>query len=105
MIFLIRDVETRRSNVAGRHGIQIIFVLPRLSLVRKRQGHAGRASYGRPRASPRRPIAPGGAPPISSSGPLLERCGQERASIAWDIINEPEWITTVKRGEIDAFSQ
>jgi len=98
--FLIRDVETA-LDVAGRHGIQIIFVLldfhwcANVRAMRGVQmgGHAHLLADRSHRAALLDLVF----------RPLLERCGQERAILAWDIINEPEWITTVKRGEIDAF--
>jgi hypothetical protein len=35
--------------------------------------------------------------------PLLERYGHEPQIFAWDIINEPEWITTVDEADLRAF--
>ena len=35
--------------------------------------------------------------------PLLERYGHEPQIFAWDIINEPEWITTVDAAELRGF--
>ncbi len=35
--------------------------------------------------------------------PLLERYGDYPTIFAWDIINEPEWTTTVAPADIDQF--
>jgi hypothetical protein len=35
--------------------------------------------------------------------PILERYESESQIFAWDVINEPEWITTVERQELAAF--
>ncbi len=36
-------------------------------------------------------------------GPILSRCGQEPAILAWDIVNEPEWVT-VGYGTVNPFA-
>jgi hypothetical protein len=35
--------------------------------------------------------------------PLFERYGRAQQIFAWDIINEPEWISTVSREDVHAF--
>ncbi|HKY21406.1 MAG TPA: hypothetical protein VJM31_09320 [Vicinamibacterales bacterium] len=35
--------------------------------------------------------------------PLLERYGKDPSIFAWDIINEPEWITTLTTADVRAF--
>ncbi len=85
-----RDLEAGIEE-AGRRQLSIVFILFDFTWWRRRRwvegvmcgGHR-RATAGRDRreALIERVIAP-----------ILSRCGRESAIAAWDVVNEPEWVT------------
>jgi len=98
--FLIRDVETA-LDVAGRHGIQIIFVLLDFHWCANVRAMRGVQMGGRAHLLADRSHRAALLDLVFR--PLLERCGQERAILAWDIINEPEWIRTLTSDQLYDF--
>jgi hypothetical protein len=90
---VFRDVDAA-LDIAGRHGIRIMFVLLDFLWC----GPAGAT----------RGVQMGGRAQVLSDPagrdalldvvlrPLLERYGDEPVILAWDVINEPEWIKTVE---------
>jgi hypothetical protein len=96
--FVIRDIDAA-LDLAQRHGIRIMFVLIDFLWC-----DAARATRG---------VQMGGRGHVIADAalrralldvvfrPVVERYGREPAIHAWDIINEPEWITTVPQEHID----
>jgi hypothetical protein len=98
--FTLRDIDTALA-VAQRRGIRIMFVLLDFLWC-----DAARATRG---------VQMGGRGHLIQDStlrhalldvvfrPVLERYGREPAIYAWDIINEPEWIKTVRPERVDEF--
>ncbi len=98
--FVFRDVDAA-LEIAGRHGIRIMFVL--LDFL-----------WCDPASTTRGVQMGGRAHVLADAGkrdalldlalrPLVERYGEEPTILAWDIINEPEWIKTVDATELHAW--
>ena len=98
--FVFRDVDAA-LDIASRHGIRIMFVLldflwcDPASATRGVQ--MGGRSYVLADGRTREALL------ASSLSPLLERYADEPQILAWDIINEPEWIKTIDAGELRTF--
>jgi hypothetical protein len=98
--YVFADVDAA-IEIAGRHGIRIMFVLFDFLWCDP--------------ASVTRGVQMGGRAAILSDvdgreallnlvlRPLVERYGDEPQILAWDIINEPEWIDTVDAADVRAF--
>ena len=98
--FVFRDVDAALA-IAARHRIRIMFVLLDFLWC-----DAARVTHG---------VQMGGRTEVLAGAerrdalldrvlrPLLERYGDEPHILAWDIINEPEWITTVDALDLHAF--
>jgi len=98
--FVFRDVDAA-LEIAGRHGIRIMFVL--LDFL-----------WCDPASTTRGVQMGGRAHVLADAGkrdalldlalrPLVERYGEEPTILAWDIISEPEWIKTVDATELHAW--
>ena len=98
--FVFRDLDAA-LDIAARHGIRIMFVL--LDFL-----WCGPASV-------TRGVQMGGRTGMLADAmsrealldlvfsPVLERYGDEPQILAWDIINEPEWISTIDAVEVRGF--
>ena len=98
--FIFRDIDAA-LDAAQRHSIRVMFVLLDFLLC-----HSVRAMRG---------VQMGGRTHVLQDSdsrhalldtvlrPLLERYGQEPSILAWDVINEPEWITTLTPDELRVF--
>ncbi|HEY3380717.1 MAG TPA: hypothetical protein VGK32_03055 [Vicinamibacterales bacterium] len=85
-----RDLEVGVEE-AGRHGLSVVFVLFDFTWWKRRRWVEGVACGGHRRATTsaarREALLEGVVTPI------LERCRREPAISAWDVVNEPEWVT------------
>jgi hypothetical protein len=98
--FVFRDVDAV-LEIADRHGIRIMFVLldflwcDAVSATRGVQmgGRAHVLAHAETRDALLNLVL----------RPLLEQYGEEPAILAWDVINEPEWIKTVDAIDLRAF--
>lgn len=98
--FVFRDLDAA-LDIAARHGIRIMFVI--LDFL-----------WCKP-ASVTRSVQMGGRTGVLADAinrdalldlvlrPVLERYGDEPQILAWDIINEPEWISTLDAGDLRRF--
>ena len=98
--FVFKDIDAA-IEIASRHSIRIMFVLFDFLWC-----DAARATRG---------VQMGGRADILSDDdsrsalletvmrPLLERYADEPQILAWDVLNEPEWIKTVNAADLHAF--
>jgi hypothetical protein len=98
--FVFRDVDAA-LDIARRHGIRIMFVL--LDFLWCDPASAARGVQMGGRADMLTGAASRDALLDRVLRPLLERYAEEPAILAWDVINEPEWITTVAPTELHAW--
>ena len=98
--FVFRDLDAA-LDIAARHGVRIMFVL--LDFL-----------WCHP-ASVTRSVQMGGRTGVLADAigrealldvvirPVVERYGDEPQILAWDIINEPEWISTIDEADMRGF--
>ena len=98
--FVCRDVDAA-LDIAGRHGIRIMFVVLDFLWCDPASVTRGVQMGGRAHVL---------TDPASRDAlldvvlrPLLERYGEEPTILAWDVINEPEWIKTVEPADLHAW--
>ena len=98
--FVFRDVDAA-LDIAGRHGIRIMFVLLDFLWCDPASETRGVQMGGRAQML----TDPAGRDALLDVvlRPLLERYGDEPVILAWDVINEPEWIKTVEPAELHAW--
>ena len=98
--FIFRDIDTA-ITIANLHGIRIMFVLLDFLWCDTARATRGVQMGGRTHvladADSRKALLD------TVLGPILDRYGDEPQILAWDIVNEPEWIKTVDAMELRAF--
>lgn len=97
---MVRDVDTA-LEIAGRHGIRIMFVL--LDFLWCDPASATRGVQMGGRANVLADAATRDALLNLVLRPLLEQYGEEPSILAWDVLNEPEWIKTVEAIDLRTF--
>ena len=98
--FVFSDVDSA-LGIANLHGIRIMFVLLDFLWC-----DAVRATRGVQMGGRAHVLADAGSRTAlldTVVRPLLERYGNEPQILAWDIVNEPEWITNVEPVDLRAF--
>jgi hypothetical protein len=85
-----RDMEAGVEE-AGRRRLSIVFTLFDFRWWQRRRWVEGARCGGHRPATSSRPRRDALIEHVVV--PVLSRCGQEPAIIAWDIVNEPEWVT------------
>jgi hypothetical protein len=85
-----RDLEAG-VECASRHRIAVVFVLFDFWWWRRRRWVEGVACGGHRRATTRGTRCDALVDRVVA--PILARCGGDPAIAAWDIVNEPEWVT------------
>ena len=98
--FVLRDIDTA-LDAAGRHGIKVMFVL--LDFLWCAAPRAIRGVQMGGRTAVLRDADTRAALLDTVFRPLLERYGDHPQIFAWDIINEPEWMTSLPRDQLRAF--
>jgi hypothetical protein len=98
--FVFRDVDAA-LDIASRHGIRILFVL--LDFLWCDPASATRGVQMGGRAAVLADAAGRDALLDRVLRPLLERYAEEPVILAWDVINEPEWIKSVEPAELHAW--
>jgi hypothetical protein len=78
-------------EAARRHRLSVVFVLFDFGWWRRRRQVEGVACGGHRRATT--PASRRDALIERVVTPILSRCGRDPAIAAWDIVNEPEWVT------------
>lgn len=98
--FVMRDLEAALT-LAAAHRIQIMFVLLDFLWCDAAREVRGVQMGGRSRVLD----TPAARHALLDAvfRPVLERYGREPSVFAWDIINEPEWIRTLRPSGIEAF--
>lgn len=98
--YLFRDIDAALET-ARRHQIQVMFVLLDFLWCDTARVVRGVQTGGRSRVLQ----DPGHRHALLDTvlGPLLERYGTDPSIFAWDLINEPEWIKTLRAEEVHAF--
>jgi hypothetical protein len=98
--FVFRDIDTAIA-VAARHGIRIMFVLLDFLWCDAARVTRGVQMGGRAGAL----VDPESRDALVDLvlRPILEKYGDEPQILAWDVINEPEWIKTVHAADLSAF--
>jgi hypothetical protein len=98
--FVCRDIDTALA-IANLHGIRIMFVLLDFLWCDAARATRGVQMGGRAHVLAERDNR--NALLATVLHPLLDRYGDEPQILAWDIINEPEWITTVDAIDLREF--
>ena len=98
--FVFRDVDAA-LEIASRHRIRIMFVLVDFLWCDPVSATRGVQLGGRAHVL----ADPGSRDAFLTLAlrPLLERYSDEPQILAWDIINEPEWIKTIDAADLRAF--
>jgi hypothetical protein len=98
--FVFCDIDTAIA-VAARHGIRIMFVLLDFLWCDAARVTRGVQMGGRTGAL----VDPESRDALLDLvlRPILEKYGDEPQILAWDVINEPEWIKTVDAADLSAF--
>jgi hypothetical protein len=98
--FVFKDIDTAIA-MASLHNIRIMFVL--LDFLWCDAARTTRGVQMGGRADVLNDASSRTALLETVVRPLLERYGDEPQILAWDVINEPEWITTVNAADLRAF--
>ena len=98
--FVFRDVDAA-LEIARRHRIAIMFALIDFLWCTAATGTRGVQMGGRAHVLAQDDTRAALLDTVIR--PILERYGQEPQIFAWDIINEPEWITTIDAAALRSF--
>jgi hypothetical protein len=98
--FVFRDIDTALT-LAQRHGLRIMFVLVDFHWCKPARVVKGVQIGGRSHVLSDSDCCD--ALIETAFRPVLERYARESAVFAWDIINEPEWITSLTPDQLRRF--